>query len=172
MGLRSKPARLTRQTSAGGVVYKRESDSTSVALISVRNGQILTIPKGIVDAGETVEQTAIREVNEETGLMGNIIKELGTVSYWYFVKDENKKCRKTVHYYLMEYVTGDTKDHDMEVDGAHWFDINDAIKKVIYRGDREILKKVKEIVNSLIPPKPLIKGRAFVMPGEELNQSE
>jgi 8-oxo-dGTP diphosphatase len=136
-----RPATLKQQTSAGGVVYRRGGHGIEVALISVKNGEAWCLPKGIVDKGETTEETAIREVKEETGLTGRIVDYLGEIKYWYYVKDQNIKCRKTVLFYLMEYVTGDTRDHDFEVDEAAWFSPESALEKVSYRGDRNIIEK-------------------------------
>jgi 8-oxo-dGTP diphosphatase len=144
-----RPASLIKQISAGGVIYRRTESDLEVALISVRSGQAWCLPKGIVDKGETTEQTAIREVREETGLTGRIVDSLGDINYWYYVKDENIKCRKTVHFYLMEYVSGDTAAHDFEVDDAAWFSLETALEKVTYRGDRTILQKAVEKLRDL-----------------------
>jgi len=130
-----------KQTSAGGVVYRRDGSGLQVVLISVKNGQAWCLPKGIVNKGETTEETAVREVREETGLTGRIIDALGEINYWYYIKGENIKCRKTVHFYLMEYVSGDTAEHDFEVDEAGWFSLEAALEKVSYRGDRTMLEK-------------------------------
>ena len=116
-----RPASLQKQTSAGGVIFKKNENSFQIVLISVRNGQSWCLPKGIVNKGETTEEAALREVGEETGLTGRIIDTLGDINYWYYIKEENIKCRKTVYFYLMEYVSGDTADHDIEVDEAGWF---------------------------------------------------
>lgn len=138
-----KPASLRRQTSSGGVIYRKYSDDVEVALVLVKGGRIWALPKGIIDKGETPEITAVREVREESGLDGRIMGKLGDVSYWYSVREENLKCRKTVHYYLMEYVSGNTSEHDSEVETAEWFPIETAIQKVSYNGDRVILRKAK-----------------------------
>ena len=144
-----KPAFLQKQTSAGGVIFKKNEDSLQVVLISVRNGQAWCLPKGIVDKGETTEEAALREVSEETGLTGRIIDKLGDINYWYYIKGENIKCRKTVYFYLMEYVNGDTANHDIEVDEAVWFPLEAALKKVSFKGDRNILEKAIEKLRSL-----------------------
>lgn len=144
-----RPASLKKQTSAGGVIYKKNDSSIQIALISVRNGQAWCLPKGIVDKGEATEETAVREVREETGLNGRIIDALGEINYWYFVKEENIKCRKKVYFYLMEYVSGDTDDHDFEVDEAGWFPLEIALEKVSYKGDRMVIEKAIEKLRTL-----------------------
>ena len=104
-------------------------------------GRFWCLPKGIVDKGETPEMTAVREVKEETGLDGRIVESLGDITYWYYIRGENSKCRKTVYFYLMEYEGGSTSDHDFEVDEASWFALPEAIEKVSFRGDKSILEK-------------------------------
>ena len=139
-----KPASLIRQTSSGGVIYKKTDDEIEVALISVKGGRFWCLPKGIIDRGETPEVTAVREVKEESGLSGRIIDKLGDITYWYYIQDENTKCRKTVHFYLLEYTGGSTSQHDFEVDEAEWFPLETALQKISFRGDRSILEKAKE----------------------------
>lgn len=139
-----KPASLKRQVSSGGVIFRKTDNGVEVVLVSVKGGKLWCLPKGLVDKGETPEITAVREVKEETGLIGNIKDKLGDISYWYYIQDENTKCRKTVHIYLMEYISGNTEDHDFEVDDARWFPIETALNTISYRGDRAILEKAKQ----------------------------
>lgn len=138
-----RPANLIRQTSSGGVIYKKTEDAYEVVLVSVRGGRYWCLPKGIVDKGETPEATAVREVREESGLTGRIIDKLGDITYWYYIKGDNTKCRKTVHFYLMEYESGSTAEHDFEVDEAEWFPMEAALEKISFRGDKTILEKAK-----------------------------
>jgi 8-oxo-dGTP diphosphatase len=138
-----KPASLKRQTSSGGVIFKKTDDTVFVALISVKDGKYWCLPKGLLDKGETPEMTAVREVREESGLNGRIIEKLGDITYWYYIRGENTKCRKTVHFYLMEYESGDTSQHDFEVDGAEWFTLEEALRKISFKGDRSILAAAK-----------------------------
>jgi 8-oxo-dGTP diphosphatase len=139
-----KPASLKRQISSGGVIFRRRGGDFEVALVSVKGGRNWCLPKGLVDRGETPEVTAVREVREESGLSGRIIDRLGDITYWYYIQGENAKCRKTVHFYLMEYVSGSTSQHDFEVDEADWFTIDAAIGRISFKGDREILEKARE----------------------------
>lgn len=128
--------------SAGGVIFRKKEDKFEIALIAVKNRSIWTLPKGIIDKGEQKEEAALREVKEETGLTGRIVDVIGDKSYWF--KDGNVKYMKTVSYFLIEYVSGDTKYYDWEVDEAKWFDIDEALKMVSYKTDKEILQEASE----------------------------
>ncbi|MBI4823297.1 MAG: NUDIX hydrolase [Nitrospirae bacterium] len=134
------------QVSSGGVVFKEADGSIEVALIAIKGGNIWSLPKGIIDKGETPESTAMREVKEETGLNGRLIDKIGDISYWYFMREENARCKKTVHYYLMSYISGTTEDHDREVDKSRWFPIDEAINMLSYKGDRETMEKAKKMI--------------------------
>lgn len=138
-----KPAALKTQVSSGGVIFRRYDGSIEVAMVAVKGGNVWCLPKGLIDKGEVPEKTAIREVAEETGLKGRIIEKLGEITYWYYIKEENIKCRKTVHFFLMEYEGGDVSNHDWEVDDASWFLIDEALKKASYRGEKEIIEKAR-----------------------------
>ncbi len=141
-----KPATIKRQVSSGGVILRKSNDVVEIALVAVKGGNVWCLPKGIVDRGESTEETAVREVQEETGLKGRVIDKIGEISYWYYIKGENARCRKTVHFYLMEYLSGTTDEHDVEVDDASWFSIDDALNKISYKGDREMIEKAKEMI--------------------------
>jgi 8-oxo-dGTP pyrophosphatase MutT (NUDIX family) len=136
-----KPAALITQVSSGGVIFRRRKDSVEIAMVAVKNSSVWCLPKGLIDKGETPETAALREVSEETGLKGRIIEKLGEISYWYYLKEENARCRKTVHFFLMEYEGGDVSNHDHEVDSAAWIPIDEALKKASYKGEREMIEK-------------------------------
>src|SRR5688572_19600629 len=99
--------------SAGGVVYKKDKNGTLILVCRHSGHHGWVFPKGLIGdkkEGEGKEETALREVKEETGIDGKIEKEIAPVSYWYVWDGEKKK--KTVYYYLMKAVGGDTNDHD------------------------------------------------------------
>lgn len=123
-----------------------ESGLSEIAMIILRDGRVWALPKGLIDGGETPERTAVREVREETGLTAVIEDDLGESSYWFFIRDENVKCRKTVRYFLMKYKSGNTEDHDREVERAEWVPAGEALARATYRGDREIIKKALEML--------------------------
>ncbi len=144
-----RPATLKHLHSAGGVIFRTKDSDHEVALIATKGKTVWTLPKGIIDRGEKPEATAVREIEEETGLLGRIVHSLGEKSYWFYLKDENIKYRKTVTYFLLEYVSGDMANHCWEVDEADWFPLDAALGKVSYKSDREILEQAKARLESL-----------------------
>lgn len=141
-----KPAAIKKQVSSGGVIFRKTGSDIEIALIGVKGGNVWCLPKGIVEKGEKTEETAVREVVEETGLCGKVLNKIGDISYWYYIKEENTKCKKTVHFYLLEYLSGSTDYHNWEVDRAEWFPLDEALQKVSYKGDRQIVEKAKEML--------------------------
>ncbi|MCX7914436.1 MAG: NUDIX hydrolase [Thermodesulfovibrionales bacterium] len=144
-----KPASIQHLKSSGGVIFRRVEEKIEIVLIAVKNKTVWTLPKGLIDKGENAEEAAIREILEETGLYGKIVSFLGENSYWFYIKNDNVKCKKTVFYYLVKCLDGDLKNHSWEVDEARWFSIDEAIEKVYYKSDREIIQKAKEILLNL-----------------------
>ena len=137
-----------RQISSGGVIFRRKDDKTEVALISVKEGKVWRLPKGLRESGEGIARTAHREVKEETGLDGKIIKLIDHIQYFYAHKEagETKRFFKIVYFFLMEFTQGDVANHDSEVKDCQWFSIDDAIKMVEYKDEKEILKKAKKMI--------------------------
>ncbi len=119
--------------SAGGVLFK---DGEVLLIMNPSNKW--TFPKGLVEKGESIEETAIREVYEETGIKGKVIKHIGNVQYWYVM--EGVKIKKRVDYFLMEYVEGELRP-SFEVKDAAFFSIDKAKELIRYRGDKEIFNK-------------------------------
>ncbi len=130
---------MKREFSAGGVLVKEGK-----VLLIKNPSDVWSFPKGIVEEGESPEDTAIREVYEEAGVRGKIISELGEVVYWYV--REGERIRKSVLYYLMEYVEGEPKP-SWEVKDAKFFPLEEARKLLKYKGDKEILRKAIDILN-------------------------
>jgi 8-oxo-dGTP pyrophosphatase MutT (NUDIX family) len=97
------------------------------------------LPKGTPNPGESLEQTAAREVTEETGLEVKILDKLGVIEYWF--AREGVRYHKWVHYYLMEATGGDTSAHDVEYDRVEWFPAEVALKKLTFKNEVEIARK-------------------------------
>ncbi|MFN8519059.1 MAG: NUDIX hydrolase [Chloroflexota bacterium] len=95
--------------------------------------------QGTPNGGETIEQTALREVEEETGLQVRILAPIGPIRY-YFVQS-GTRIHKTVHYYLMEAVGGDLKLHDHEFDEVRWVRTDDASTLMTFPTEREVVAR-------------------------------
>ncbi len=138
---------VRQQVSCGGVIYRRQDSQCEIALIlrSTKKGEkIWCLPKGLMQEGETPEETALREVREETGLEGKVIKKLGEIQYFFYSPEDRTKIKKTVHLFLLEYIQGSVTDHDFEVEEARWFPIDKAIDLMTYENERETVRRAKE----------------------------
>jgi 8-oxo-dGTP pyrophosphatase MutT (NUDIX family) len=131
------------QTSAGGVAYRRIGNRTEVTLISVGLLPRWQLPKGMVDPGEQLEQTAVRELREEAGVVTQLLAPIDTIDYWFTSAREERRtsCHKFVHYYLLRYLSGDPEDHDDEVNEACWVEIGQAFKQLTFDNEKEVVQK-------------------------------
>jgi len=127
------------ETSAGGLVIDR-TGSVQAALIGRldRRGRLLwSLPKGHLESGETAEQAAVREVEEETGIRGHVLGMLGTIDFWFVI--EGRRVHKTVHHYLLEARGGQLSDADREVDEVAWFPLAEVRARLAYAGERRLV---------------------------------
>ncbi|HEV7860322.1 MAG TPA: NUDIX hydrolase [Pyrinomonadaceae bacterium] len=133
------------QISAGGVAFREGSQSIEVVLISVGEQGRWQLPKGLVDDGEEIEATALREVREEAGILTEIIGPIETIEYWYYstTRGERVRFHKFVHFYLLSYQSGDVSDHDHEVNEARWVEIDKAVKMLAFDGERKIVERAQ-----------------------------
>lgn len=142
-----------KQESAGGVVFRQREGETEVVLIGVdaEGERRWQLPKGLVGRDEEPEQTALREVREETGLHAEIVAPLETIEYWYYGRGGAKRVRfhKLVTFYLMRYVEGDTADHDHEVTEARWIPIDEAAKMLTFKSERKLVEQAAELLSGL-----------------------
>lgn len=126
--------------SAGGVVYRRNGAGTDIAVIYRTRHDDWSLPKGHIEAGESREQAALREIKEETGLDARILHPLGEAVY-FFRKKGGDLVRKTVYHYLMEALTTNLGKPNWEVTEARWVPITEAQGLLSYEKDKEILAK-------------------------------
>jgi 8-oxo-dGTP pyrophosphatase MutT (NUDIX family) len=130
-----------RETSYGGVVVR----GREVIVITPRGrSHVLGLPKGGRNGDESPEETAAREVREETGITAVVRDLLGDVRYTY--RRGGRRVAKTVHFYLCEFVSGDPADHDHEVDDARWISLEEARKILSYPGERTMIERALSIL--------------------------
>ncbi len=103
-----------------------------------------SLPKGHLEAGETTEQAAVREVEEETGIAGRITATLGSVDYSFAAA--GRRIHKRVHHFLMEAVSGELSDADVEVTEVAWVPLADLPSRLAYAGERRLVAKATEIL--------------------------
>ncbi|MFD3000211.1 NUDIX hydrolase [Pontibacter toksunensis] len=146
------PKRPTlEQVSSGGVAFRISSPGIEVALISVGPEKRWQLPKGLVDAGETPEVTAVREVREEAGIETELLQRIETIEYWYVGNKGRQRVRfhKFVHFFLLRYLSGQVQDHDREVNEARWVSIGEAITMLTFKTERQALEKAARLIKAL-----------------------
>jgi 8-oxo-dGTP pyrophosphatase MutT (NUDIX family) len=169
---------MAREISAGGVVLHQISGVWHVALIEAQRENlpsaraprkqsraVLSLPKGLVDTGETPQATAVREVYEETGITAEPVTKLADVKYVYVrTWADGERVFKIVSFYLMRYVSGEIDDvaaeMRIEVKRAIWVPLDDASKRMAYSSERKVLRQAQEYLETqglsakIGPPQP------------------
>jgi 8-oxo-dGTP pyrophosphatase MutT (NUDIX family) len=157
---------MSREISSGGVVLRQISGVWHVALIEPRKENsepaktsrkrsrpVLSLPKGLVDAGEKPEATAVREVYEETGVTAEAVTKLADIKYVYVrTWSGGERVFKIVSFYLMRYVSGEigaiSPEMQIEVKRALWVPLDDATKQMAYSSERKVLAQAQEYLTS------------------------
>jgi 8-oxo-dGTP pyrophosphatase MutT (NUDIX family) len=131
-----------REFSAGGVAVR---DGSCVVIVPARRGRggtrVLTLPKGHPEGGETAAAAARREIREEAGIETRLVARLGDVRYHY--QRQGVRVAKMVSFFLFEFASGNLDDHDVEVEEARWMPLDEAERKLTYRGEREMVALAK-----------------------------
>lgn len=136
-------------TSAGGVVFDLLDGEIEVALTVRRGDGRWGLPKGLVEEGEGLEEAALREVSEETGLTGEIVNKIDLIDYWFYWRPDKTRYHKYVHFFLIRHTGGDISRHDWEVEDVRWFKIGDAIDKLAFKNEKMVVEKAKEKIKEL-----------------------
>ncbi len=134
-----RPSRVRTAVAAGGVVVRGVGDDLEVVLAGRDSDRTWVFPKGTPADGETTEETAVREVREETGLEVRIVRPLGTIEYWFAVPRE--RVHKVVHFFLMTAHGGDTSRHDHEYDDVRWVLVAEARRLLSFDTYRDMLER-------------------------------
>ncbi|MCB0064741.1 MAG: NUDIX hydrolase [Caldilineaceae bacterium] len=139
---------VEKQVSAGGVAYRETAAGVEIALIYVRfrGKERWQLPKGIVDAGESPEETALREIREEAGITAELMAPLDVIEYWYVGHSQGRRVRfhKFVHFFLCRYRSGDISNHDQrEVLEARWVALEEAMNLLAFDNEKEIVRNAQ-----------------------------
>jgi 8-oxo-dGTP pyrophosphatase MutT (NUDIX family) len=157
--------RTVHETSAGGLVIdgidgpREDQVAALIGRLDRRGRMLWSLPKGHIEQGETAEQTAIREVAEETGIQGSVLAALGSIDYWFVT--EGNRVHKTVHHYLLRFSGGELSDEDVEVSEVAWVPVQELPSRLAYADERRLAEVAGELIHKLqtdgpsaLPPLP------------------
>jgi ADP-ribose pyrophosphatase YjhB (NUDIX family) len=155
--------RIVHAFSAGGVVFRVTTmtataplpgadpsaaqltlDGVEVVLVGFLRDNTWTLPKGTPTIGETVEETALREVREETGVQARIVDDLGSIQYSFARR--GVRFNKEVRHFLMKATGGDVALHDAEYDEARWFALAEAVQRLTYQNEVEVMRRAQPLI--------------------------
>ena len=139
---------VREQVSAGGVVFRAGNDRIDVVIVAVGGNNRWQLPKGLVEKDENPEIAAVREAREEGGTESEAVEHIETVEYWYAGLDKGERVRfhKRVHFYLLRYLSGDTSNHDWEVNEARWVPIDEAMGQLAFDNERRVVAQAKQLI--------------------------
>lgn len=141
--------RVEQAVSAGGVVFRRGEHGVEIVLCGRANENLWALPKGTPEPGETIEQTALREVREESGLGVDIVGDLGSIAYVFARPSQGVRFEKTVHHFLMRPDgSGSVDAHDHEYDRVEWFAIGEALRLMTHRNEATIVRRALEVIDA------------------------
>ena len=103
-----------------------------------------SLPKGHIEAGETAEEAAVREVEEETGIIGRVVAPLGTIDFWFVAED--RRVHKTVHHFLLRALGGELSDSDVEVSEVAWVPLDELESRLAYADERRLIRRATELL--------------------------
>src|SRR5699024_4192795 len=140
---RSRKLTTVEETSAGGlVVDPTRRWAVLIGRIDRRGALVWSLPKGHIEEGETAEDTAVREVKEETGIDARVRAPLGTIDYWFVA--ERKRIHKTVHHFVLTATGGELSDEDVEVTEVAWVPLSELNATLIYSDERKLVRAALE----------------------------
>lgn len=146
----SHPLPVVDETSAGGLVVDVVDGRAVAAIIARRNraGRLeWCLPKGHLEGDETAAEAAVREIAEETGIVGLVLRHLATIDYWFAGFD--RRVHKVVHHYLLSAIGGDLSvenDPDREAQAAAWVPLEELADRLAYPNERRIVALARDVL--------------------------
>ena len=137
---------MQKLVSSGGVVFRHSEGRLETVLCGRSEPVRWSLAKGTPDPGETLEETALREVREETGLEVELEEALGSIEYWFADRGNDVRYHKTVHFFLMTPVGGHIDLHDPEFDVVQWFDVDEALSSMAYGNEASVLRRALDVL--------------------------
>ena len=145
------------EISAGGLVVRRRHMGFETALAAQwdrnREERMVRLPKGHPERGETLEETALREVVEEIGVRARIVAPLPAVTYRYFERELGRHVPKRVHFYLMTWVSGELRAADGEMECVAWVPLGNARERLSFETERDVVAAAQALLESDDPPR-------------------
>jgi 8-oxo-dGTP pyrophosphatase MutT (NUDIX family) len=136
------------EVSAGGVVYRRNGDDIEILICKDAGYHRWVLPKGLVGKGESYEQAALREVQEETGVSTRMVSSLGEPQKYVYMA-RGVRVFKRVYYFLMEYESGSIETHDHEMEDVRWVSIDEALDLLAYDGAKRMVMAAWELIEKV-----------------------
>lgn len=146
MTLQDSRLRAEQAISAGGVVHRLGEHGAEILLCGRSAERLWALPKGTPEPGESLDETAIREVSEETGLDVEIVADLGTIEYEFSRPHRGIRIEKTVQHYLMRPTGGSVSEHDSEYDRVEWFLAREALRVMTYRNEAQVVERALNMI--------------------------
>ena len=139
--------RTARATSAGGVVHRSTEGGHEIVILHRLRPALWALPKGTPDSGETIEETALRETREETGLAVEIEQPIGSIRY-FFVRGSTR-FHKTVHFFVMRPIGGALELHDREFDEARWAPVAEGLALLTHATERSMVERALKLIDGV-----------------------
>ncbi|TWP52859.1 NUDIX hydrolase [Lentzea tibetensis] len=146
---RGRRLKTVDETSAGGLVLDGDNNAAVIGRLDRRGRLLWSLPKGHIEAGETAEETAVREVAEETGIHSRVLHPLGSIDYWFVAED--RRVHKTVHHFLLEALGGELSDEDVEVTEVAWVPLGELDERLAYADERRLVRRAAELLAGRSP---------------------
>lgn len=144
----SRRLRAVEEHSAGGLVVNARHEVVLIGRRNRRGSLLWSLPKGHIEQGENAEQTAVREIHEETGVWGRVVAGIGSIDFWFVAGS----CRvhKTVQHFLLEFVAGELCSDDHEVAAVAWVPMQDLEAKLAYRDERRLAVRAGDLAGRFL----------------------